>query len=342
MAQGEKRKDPFAPVSRTVNGKKRWILDIPAKIYGRRFRAAFELELEAVREGERIKAQIREKGISSLHVPAGRSLEDAARLFLEYKRPRTGARNFYLLKTYLDDLVGFCGAVEVAAVTGLQLEKWFCRENWAEGSRHQAFSYARMFFNWLERHDFVEKNPARRCEPPGKGEQKNHCLRKADWLRLIELTEKETPERGWICLGLFGGLRTGEIQKLDWEMVNFKTEEIHVPPKAAKKTTGIPDRYVAMTPAFLLHAPRTLTGPVCPLTEKNFRLHRERLIKAMGWPCWPENCLRDTYASNDLANCEDAGKTAYRMGHSDAKMVQRVYARAVTRADARVWLAGKK
>lgn len=341
MARGKKRRDCFSPVLRVVNGENRFILDVPAKISGRRIRQVFDSELLATQAGDALREQIQQHGVASLHRPTGKTLAAAGRMFLEYKRPRTGARNLYLVKTYLDDMTGFFGPeTEAQAVTGLRLEEWFSRPEWAAGTRFQAFAYARMFFNWLERHDFIERNPARRCEPPKKGEQKNHCLPVRDWQRLVKFTEQDAAARGWVCLGLFAGLRTIEIQRLDWLSVNFTEKEIHVSPAEAKQTTGVRDRYVPMTPAFLRHCPRGLVGPVVAVTERNFRRQRDRLTAAMGWECWPENCLRDTFASNDLAHGEDANRTAYRLGHSDTKMVNRVYARAVKRADAAKWWKG--
>jgi integrase len=171
---------------------------------------------------------------------------------------------------------------------------------------------------------------------------------------LLGLTAEDTVMRSFLCLGGFAGLRTAEIQRLEWRDLDFSAKEIHVRPDAIKKTRGgRRERYVRMEPVFLRHCPTLGAGPVIPWTVRIFgervRALKDRMaaaLEAQGRPeaarwreGWPDNCLRHSFASYHLAIREDAGATAYQMGHTAPVTLYREYARAVRRSDADRWWA---
>ena len=123
-----------------------------------------------------------------------------------------------------------------------------------------------------------------------------------------------------------------------------------------KKTRGgWRERYVKILPAFERHCPRPGIGPIIPLTVRNFGKRQRKLRARMGrilariqpgskeaerWAVdWPDNCLRHSFASYHLAIREDAGATAYQMGHTAPHTLCREYARAVRRQAAEAWWA---
>ena len=132
-------------------------------------------------------------------------------------------------------------------------------------------------------------------------------------------------QMAFLCLGGFAGLRTSEALGIPLEDV----EEREIFPNGK---TG--RRVVERLGAFDRHWPA-----IVPASKpRAMYMSLEPVKKAMGIDgCWPDNCLRHSFASYHLAMWGDAGKTAYQLGHTSLAMVYRHYARAVRKADAEAW-----
>lgn len=169
----------------------------------------------------------------------------------------------------------------------------------------------------------------------------------------------------FLVAGGFAGIRTDEqlgddaedglhSRDFDWE-----DGEIHIRPEVIKNTAhrgGMRERYIKMIPAFLRWMPRDFTGPMLPVTDRQFRLirkkHRERVAKLMArlnrfggfqfdlekWKDWPDNCLRHTYASAMLAATKNAALVSEEMGHTNPRTLKKEYARAMKERAARSYL----
>jgi len=210
------------------------------------------------------------------------------------------------------------GSVPIRLVSPLQLQSFWSRDDWGRSHRAKVFRYLRMFFNWAERYDFLDRNPARRVEPPKVGELPKRILTPE---RMGELLESGDPIlRAFLCLGGFVGLRSSEILRLC--PGDIGEIEIHV--KGGK--TG--ERFVKALPVFK----RYWQGlPSFPSTTE-FYAH----VRAITGRFWPANCLRHSFGTYHLARWEDAAKTAFQMGNSQAVVI-RSYARAVRASEAEKW-----
>jgi integrase len=149
--------------------------------------------------------------------------------------------------------------------------------------------------------------------------------------RLLDLTAQNDRLRAWLVLGVFGGMRTSEV----WRAKPEHVEETEILVPQTKSTDAAPRRrYVPILPALRRHLPADWD---C-LEEDFIKRGRTGLAEKMKWEEWPQNCLRHTAASMHLAMWQDAGKTAFFLGHSSPQMVNKTYARAVRQAEAeRFW-----
>jgi integrase len=77
-------------------------------------------------------------------------------------------------------------------------------------------------------------------------------------------------------------------------------------------------------------------GRIIPMASETLHTHRRKACAPV-LAVWPENCLRHSYATYHLGRAKNAGLTSYQMGHTDAKMVQKVYAVPAALADWRAW-----
>ena len=247
------------------------------------------------------------------------------------------------------------GARAISSLDVLDVERFVKRPTWGARTRWNALGAIRTFLAWAERRNLVAGNPAQKLAAEmRRPDAKKEILSPAEMELLLQLTQEDHLMRAVLCLGGFAGVRTAEIQRLEWRDLDFEAREIHIRPDVIKKTRGgWRERYVKMEPAFLRHCPTPGTGPVVPWTVRIFgdrlRALRARMaaaLEAQGRPeatrwrtGWPDNCLRHSFASYHLAIREDAGATAYQMGHTAPGTLYREYARAVRRSDADRWWA---
>lgn len=155
-----------------------------------------------------------------------------------------------------------------------------------------------------------------------------------------------------VAIGMFAGLRSGEIQRLTWQDVKLDRGLIVV--TSAKSKTGN-RRMVSILPC--LHA---LLEPYQPENRQEdiwpangMRLW-DRCIKAAGWrghvcwppavrkesPPWPQNALRHSFVSYHVAALQDAARTALEAGHSQEILFKHYRQLATEDEAAEFWTVG--
>jgi integrase len=120
-----------------------------------------------------------------------------------------------------------------------------------------------------------------------------------------------------LAIGAFAGLRPEEINKLQWENLDFQERTIRVNASAAKtrkkRFAEISDNLAAWLKPY---AGRT--GPVAP---PNLQKLRRATMKAAKIEKWPPDVLRHSFASAHYAFHRDPARTAVIMGHRDQNML---------------------
>jgi integrase len=149
--------------------------------------------------------------------------------------------------------------------------------------------------------------------------------------------ENASPEiLPYIAIGLFGGLRRAEIERLDWSEIDFDSGHIEV--TAEKSKSKIANRFITMQSnlrEWLLPF-RKLKGNLTP--QENFRQLFDDARVAAGIADWPDNALRHSFASYHVVHFKDAKSLALEMGHSDSGMLFNHYRALVKPKEAeRYW-----
>jgi integrase len=135
-----------------------------------------------------------------------------------------------------------------------------------------------------------------------------------------------------ICLGAFAGLRTAEIERLNWEDIKWGQKVVEVRAKASK--TG-QRRLVPILPplrSFLMPFAQC-RGLVMPHVKIHERLRE--LAKVTGVKR-KHNALRHSFASYRLASIKNAAQVALELGNSP-RMVFQHYLELVTDAEGAKW-----
>lgn len=133
----------------------------------------------------------------------------------------------------------------------------------------------------------------------------------------------------WFLFGCFGGLRPEELERLEWQHVDFKRHHVDLPAAITKdgerRIVDLPESVFAVLANF-----RSTKGKVTP---PNLRRKRWILRFAMGWQEWPEDVLRHSFASYHLAKHRNAALTAELMGHKNARIIYAHYREVVKDAE---------
>jgi len=149
------------------------------------------------------------------------------------------------------------------------------------------------------------------------------------WLTVDEFeklcAELEPQRRMWASLAALAGCRAGEAERLDWTMVDFKANRIHVP---GSKTEQSKMRPVPIAPALrarllLVREPERLGPVAAPWGNVRRDLHAA-CVRA-GVPKVSPNDLRRTFASWLIQNGAPALTVAAFMGHTTTRMIEKVY-----------------
>lgn len=320
------RKSRGISITQTVinAGQVVWRVNIQASMAGKRIRRFFNEEAAALVWADDFERRIKEHGIAGVEASGGMSVRDAVRRFLAARGEALHGENARLAHFWLDHFCEFTGSTPLAQISALDLERFWTRKEWAANTRRQASTYLGAFFGWCERHDLIARNPARRADRPAAVASARAILTPEQMSSLLGAAGVEM--RACLCLGGFAGLRTSEIlhSKIT---VDVDGGEIHI---EDGKTGG---RYVAVKQVFTRFWP----GHHLPPSQRVYYRHLRTIVESLGWKEWPENCLRHSFASYHLAMWEDAGKTAFQLGHTSPQMVYKAYARAVKKADAVRW-----
>ncbi len=197
-------------------------------------------------------------------------------------------------------------------------------------------------FSWALDQKLVAENPFAKMPKP-KREPRVEFLTRDEVHRLIAAADAKTDLRSSmfavaIRLGLFAGLRAGEIFGLRWVDIDFGRGSMTVrrsfdgPPKSGKpRPVPMPDELAQALAAWQQRCPATAEGVVCPVTAKRIpsadapwtaakqdRSPR-RIYAAAGikLPAAPYHCLRHTYASTFIQGGGSVVTLQKLLGHAD-------------------------
>lgn len=119
-----------------------------------------------------------------------------------------------------------------------------------------------------------------------------------------------------VAIGAFAGIRSAEIDRLEWQDVLWDRGYIEIKARKAKTKSR---RLVPLRENLKawLEPYRKEDGFVCHLNNHSLRLNYLGEKSGLGWR---QNALRHSYASYRLAETQDAAKVALELGNSPEKL----------------------
>ena len=174
-----------------------------------------------------------------------------------------------------------------------------------------------------------DKNPAKGAFQPESLEGEIGFLSVAQACALPKAANDEPEILPVVVLGLFAGIRTEELKRLDWKDVSLFRGYVTISAVHAKTKTK---RKIAMMPALRswLEPVQALSGPVWPAKQQRGLHILEAVREAAGFDektPWPHNALRHSFGSYHAAMFQNIAALSLEMGNSP-KVVDKHYRNA--------------
>ena len=373
----EKRRDkqrwPFIKKRVYLNGTVAWQVDARTKTGGER--KAFGTRQEAETFAEQCRTRRTNEGVTAFGneelARYGKSVQDAISFYLAYLRReeksiplsdaiaelvalKRGAgksdRYTHDLELRLGRLAKEHGPLPVALFNSKTLDAWLAGLAVAPGTRNTFRRDLRTLFSFCVKRGYSASNPAKETEAVKLPDSPPGILTTTEAAKLLAASGDDI--RAYVAIALFAGLRSAELEKLDWQNLNLESGLIEVTAANAKTKRR---RLVRIEPnlAAWLAPLAQPAGPVAPPSALRDRLDEVRRRAGFGTPGtetpeekaaglklkeWPQNALRHSYGSYWLAKHQDTAALALQMGNS-AQMIFAHYRELVKPKDAEAFWA---
>jgi len=263
--------------------------------------------------------------------------EIVKRLVTEAEGNKRRERTIKDLRLRLEHFAKSFGDRQLASVTREELAAWLNDPTLSPRSRINYSVKVSQLYNFAIRNQWAEHNIVASIPRPTAEDAEPEIFTVEQAARLLEHAA-EYDLLAYVALGLFAGLRSAEINRLDWSNVKLAERSIIVGAAVAKKRSRrvveINDTLAAWLPSCAKSK-----GAVVPLdSNRTLYARLKKLATAAGLTKWPDNGLRHSCASYLLAVSGDAVRVAYQLGNS-ADMVHRHYKALVSELDAQRFFA---
>jgi integrase len=304
-------------------------ISMPERLRGEALEAARLLEPYHVSVLDAVREYVRRHEL----ITKSETVTKAVQSFLAAKAD-DNLRRRYLedLRSRLSRFAQSFGERKLADISSAEIDQWLRELHQAPLSRNTFHLRLHTLYEYARVRGWVEVNPladVRRAKvilgSPG-------ILSVDQTARLLERASTDTLP--YWAIGVFAGLRTAELRRLEWVDVHFDEGLVEVPTLKSKTASRRFVKIQSNLAAWLLpyHGRQ---GRVCP-TNLDARLLADR--KAAGITQWPSNALRHSYASYYLAAFRDVKDLALELGHTRSELTFRFYRQLVTPAEAeRFW-----
>jgi len=368
-----RKRDRLDPRKVRVNGKLFWQVDLGSEVHsdGKRYRKRRTFaSVQDAEEFARLKRIERtNKGTASLLLddrlrgeaveadrllkPYGVSILEVARQYVQRRelvtksetvskavasfltaKAHDGLRARYLedLRYRLNHFSESFSERKIADLTASELDQWLRGLRHSPASRNLFRQRCYALFEFARLRGWIPANPLKDVQkakvtgkPPG-------ILSPEQAARLLEAASEETLPI--FALGLFAGLRSAELARVQWHHIRWTEGLVEIPARSSKTASR---RLVTMQPNLLewLQPYRDKYGPIC--LPGYYKQMVEDRCKA-GINDWPSNAMRHSFASYHLAAFRDAPALSLELGHTTPQVVFQHYREVVAPSEAeRFW-----
>jgi integrase len=284
--------------------------------------------------------------------PYGRTITDAANylikhldaclrsctvsaLISEFYTNREGKRHSHLhlkdIRLQLGRFGRTFGDRNVATISTREIEQWLNTLHVAPRTQNNYRRMLSAFFSYAVTRGYAPAHPVVAIEAAKVVSEPPGILTPKETAALLQAAMDIDPQMmASAAIGAFAGLRTAEIERLDWKDIDLVGGHININAKTAKSAKR---RLVKIEPNlnnWLEKAP-VKAGKVAPHDAYRRLVEIREKAEILKWP---PNALRHSYASYHLAQFKDAARLALEMGHVDTRIIFADYREVVRPVDA--------
>ena len=212
------------------------------------------------------------------------------------------------------------------------IEQWLSDKPWALRTKRNVQCDLRNLFKFALQRGYCALNPASELEEITFDEPPPGILTVGETVKLLQAAE--TYNKGlmlpYTAIGLFAGLRTSELERLDWQEIDLAEKTIEVKAEKAKtRSRGIVEMPKNLVEWLMPYAKRI--GTIAP---KSPDYHFGEVRNLAGITKWPKNAMRHSAASYHLAMHKNAAFTANMLRHENTRTLFAHYRELVKPKDA--------
>jgi len=228
------------------------------------------------------------------------------------------------------------GELLVKDVVTNEVESWLHGNKWSLQTRQNYYRILHTFFEFAVNNGYKAENPMKAISKPCPDDSVPGVLSLVQCESIISAafrTEHDLGLLGYVALGMYCGIRSAELERLDWSAVDLESRHVTISAKIAKarsiRNVDIPDNAML----WLMRC-QNRTGSIRP---PQFRERFDKLRELAGIKEWPHNALRHSAGSYHFAFHEDSAKTASMLGHTQDSVLFKHYRALTKKADAKVF-----
>jgi integrase len=319
--------------------------------------------METLPPGAKLDAAILEYALAVKALPSGVTLQDAVGF---YRRLNPSSIEKRTVRQIVDEMLAVKRAANLSAAHVRDLEVRLGRfsdsfqinlcdlngtmiEKWLDGmkiSGRSKLNYLRVvatLFRFAIRRKYLPKESFGEIEAvqPPRVDNREVAIYTPDEMReiLAAANPKMVP---WLAIGAFAGLRSAEIDRLDWSEVNLTERHIEIKASkaktAARRLVPIMDNLAQWLTPYAKPSGKVIGfrrwwKQIAAITKV---INSKRTSETKF--AWKHNALRHSFCSYRLAAIKNAAQVALEAGNSP-QMIFRHYRQVVTEAEATKWFS---
>ena len=205
----------------------------------------------------------------------------------------------------------------VKEVTAEELRKHLNDPGWSAPTKKSHYANIRVFLNYAVEEKYLQRNPIDDVKPPTKPKYNKPgilTIRQTETLLETILSADNGNQKligPYVTLGLFCGIRTNELDQLNWEDIRLDKEYVAISETIAKKHRA---RNVDIMPNAIQWLHAFGIDESGPIRKPNHRRTFESAQKASNIGAWPKNAMRHSYASYLYEMTGDETKVTNQLG----------------------------
>jgi integrase len=242
---------------------------------------------------------------------------------------------------------------DIGNVTTADIQEWLDGEKFSTQGYMDYRRVLHLLFNFAVARGYAVDNPAQRTERVKVKRGETKVFTPVEIGRLLDAARHQFPQfMPSLAIGAFAGVRSAEIERMEWSDIHLAEKFIVVGASRAKtagrRVVPIADNLAEWLAPYAEREGKLWKGTHDAFYEAQMDLAAATAvqadagkgIKAQKPVAWKSNALRHSYASYRFALTNDAGRVAGELGNS-AAVVHKHYRELVNLADAQRWFAVK-